>query len=74
MFKVTSFGPYLKSFISLKRYIRSLERQLIVTNPSYKFIEQNLSMVIGWTPPLDVGVSAHISVNYQFHTMILQTH
>ena len=46
MFKVISFvefGPYLKSLSPIRR----LEEQLsdIVANPSYKFMEQNWSMV-----------------------------
>ena len=77
MFTVTSFvdfGPYLKSFSSLERYIRQLEEDGHNENPTHKFMEQNLSMVIDPTSPLGVGVSAHIKLHYQFHTLFLQTH
>ena len=47
MFKVTRFvyfWPYLKSFSTLKRYVRKLEEQLtdIVKDPNNKFIEQKI--------------------------------
>ena len=47
MFEVTSFidcGPNLKSFSSLKRYIKWLEEQLtdIITNPSHKIVKRTL--------------------------------
>ena len=48
MFKVMSFvdlGLYLKSFHSLGRYIRHLEKQLtgIVKYPNHKFMKQSIS-------------------------------
>ena len=69
MFKVTScvgFGPYLKSFNSLERYVRWLEEQIIdqVKNPNHMCMEQSLSMVTDLTLPLGVGVSAHIKVHF----------
>ena len=37
-------------------------------------MEQNLSTVIDRTSPTGVGVSAHIKLHDQFHTMFMQTH
>ena len=43
-------------------------------NPSHKLKEQNLSTIIIRTAPNGVGLSDHIKVHYQFHTMVMQTH
>ena len=66
----------LKYFHSLEKYIGWLEEQLtdIGRNPNHKFMEHNLSVVIDRTLPLGAGVSAHVKVHYQFHTMFVQTH
>ena len=45
-----------------------------VRNPNHKFMKHNLAMVIDRTPPIGVGVSDHIKVHYQFHTIFMQTH
>ena len=79
MFKMTSFvnfRPYLKSFNSIEKYIRWLEDQMtdIARNLNYKFMEQNLSMVINRTLPLGVGVSPHIKVHPQVCTIFMQPH
>ena len=37
-------------------------------------MEQNLSTVIDRALPIGAGVSDHIIVHYQFHTMFMQTH
>ena len=46
----------------------------IISNLSYKLMEQNFSMVIAQTPPLSISVSAHNKLHYQFHMMFYQTH
>ena len=46
----------------------------IVINPNHKFMEQNMSTVIYRTLLIGFGVSDHIKVHYQFHTMFMQTH
>ena len=43
-------------------------------NLNHKFMEENLSMFIDRTPPLGVGVSAHVKEHYHSHNMFLQTH
>ena len=37
-------------------------------------MEQNVSTVIDRTPPLGIGVPAHVKEYYQFDTMFMQTH
>ena len=46
----------------------------MVRNPHHKFLKQSLCTVNDRTPPLGVGVSAHIKVHYQFCTMFMKTH
>ena len=43
----------------------------IVKNPNHRFMKQKLFTVIHKTPLIGVGVSDHIKVQYQFHTMFL---
>ena len=43
-------------------------------NPNHQFMEQSLSMATDRTPPIGVGVSDHLKVYYQFHTILMQTH
>ena len=45
----------------------------IVRNPNNKFMERNLSTVIGKTLPLDVGLSAKMKIYYQIY-MFTETH
>ena len=46
----------------------------IVKNPSHRFMEWNISMVIHRTDLIGVGVADHMKIHYQFHTIFMQTH
>ena len=66
MFTVASLLTFdlNKSHLALSKDIRLLEGELtdIVTNPSHKIMEQNLSVVISQTSPLGIGLSGNIRV------------
>ena len=68
-------GIYIELFFSFEKYTEWLERQQtdIVRNPNHRFLEKNISAIIGRMPCIGVGIWDHIKVHYQFHTMSLQS-